>query len=522
MNRYKSGLAELVAKHGALKKNFGVLIPGMPANKTWYEVTETASDVARKVEEPAKKATLFGLMLAAVSGFLGFGCTSKAKEAGQRTSASATCNTNQTTTIRSLDEILKKPSCREHNSLNFNKGRSGKQISLIVLHTTESSASSAESWLCNAQKEKAPKERQRVSAHYLLNKKGQLVQLVKEENTAWHCRRYNERAIGIEMEGTYKERITEKQKSTLVQLLSHLLNKYNISINAIKAHSELDPGRKLDPGKENMELVLSSLNGYISNLFVAAADKDRLLGAARDKYLASASPTPASNRTLADDVVYAAATYEFTKDDKNAWQIARRYGIDWDEFKAANPAPAKTNFTRLHYGDKLNIPEWKLKRGEIDIRYMPNQLEASITIEEIQQQINKFKSSMSAQHIYDTAIKYGIDPRFIAALCRNESGFATAGKGKRDNNPGNINVGGKPGIFATREAGTVELCRKLRDEYILNGRYTAESIIKIYAPAYDGNNVDAYIAFVREQYGRSPSEIIASMNKLTCAASAHN
>jgi hypothetical protein len=412
----------------------------------------------------------------------------------------------------SLEDVLTKPSYRENDSPNFNKGRSGKQVSLIVLHTTESSASSAESWLCNPQKDKAPKERQRVSAHYLLNKEGQLVQLVKEENTAWHCRRYNERAIGIEMEGTYKERITEKQKSTLVQLLSHLLNKYNISINAIKAHSELDPGRKLDPGKENMELVLSSLNEYVANLPVAVTDKGKLLGHPIENTVASANWNQLAERELKQDIVYQARVHEFKSEDRNAWNVSRKYGMNWDDFVAANPIPAKTKFTKLHDGDKLAIPGFKLRAGEIDIRYISNKLEASITVEEIQQQMNKFKSKMNAKQLYETAVNYGIDPRFVMAICRFDSAFATKGEGLRYNNPGNIKLNGAPAKFSDTEKGVEALCRKLQEGYLSKGRFTVESIMPIYAPKYDGADTFAYMAFIRDQYVKAaPNTLVASL-----------
>ena len=402
----------------------------------------------------------------------------------------------------SLDEILQKPGCEVYHSPNFDKGRDNAAIDTIVLHTTEGSGEGARNWLTNPQS--------KVSAHYVVMEDGSLSQLVDDGNAAWHCRGYNKRAIGIEIAGHADKQINDAQKETIVKLISYLIGKHSLSINAIKPHSELDPKRRVDPGEQNMLAILSSLQSYVNRLPIASADRSRLLGLPLENVVASAhQANPLADRELKQDVVHEARAHEFKNEDRNAWSVSRRYGINWDDFVAANPIPAKTKFIKLHEGDKLNIPSFKLYAGELDIRYIPTKLEASITIEEIKRQMNTFKSKMNAQRLYDIAIKHSIDPRFVVAVCRHESAFATKGEGLKNNNPGNLKISDKEfARYATLEQGVEALCEKLSESYILKGRHTAESIIPIYAPASDNNDTFAYIESIREQYRKASSSML--------------
>jgi len=399
---------------------------------------------------------------------------------------------------------LQKPDCEVYHSPNFDKGRADSAIDTLVLHTTEGSGNGARNWLIDPHS--------KVSAHYLVMEDGSLSQLVDDSDVAWHCRGYNSKAIGIEIAGYADKQINDAQKETLTKLISYLMSKYSLSMEAIKPHSELDPERRVDPGEQNMTSILASLQNYINSLPVAVADKSKLLGYPLENVVASAYSNQLAERELKQDVVYEACVHEFKNEDRNAWNVSRKYGINWDDFVAANPIPAKTNFTKLHDGDKLNIPSFKLSAGELDTRYVPNQLEASITVEEIQQQMSEFKSKMNAQHLYETSIKYEIDPRFVMAICRQDSAFATKGEGLKNNNPGNIKTSNKNfAKYGNLEQGVEALCEKLNACYFSKGRYTVESIIPIYAPKSDNNDTFAYIESIRDQYRKaSASMLLAS------------
>ena len=86
-------------------------------------------------------------------------------------------------------------------SSNFDAGRDGTQIDLIILHTTEGSFDSALTWLRGSA---AGSSNRDSSSHYLVAADGsRIAQLVREADTAWAAGNltYNRRAINIEQEG---------------------------------------------------------------------------------------------------------------------------------------------------------------------------------------------------------------------------------------------------------------------------------------------------------------------------------
>ena len=97
----------------------------------------------------------------------------------------------------------------------------------------------------------------RVSAHFLLDRLGEILQFVATSDRAWHageshwCGRdnCNDFSIGIELEGTDDEAYTESQYAQLSKLIE-ALRQYHPSLDHgdIVGHSDIAPGRKTDPG----------------------------------------------------------------------------------------------------------------------------------------------------------------------------------------------------------------------------------------------------------------------------------
>ena len=94
----------------------------------------------------------------------------------------------------------------------------------------------------------------KVSAHFLIKRKGELIQFVSCHNRAWHAgesswkgiTNCNDFSIGIELEGTEIEPYAEIQYKVLLNLLVQLKKEYNII--DIVGHSDIAPHRKTDPG----------------------------------------------------------------------------------------------------------------------------------------------------------------------------------------------------------------------------------------------------------------------------------
>ena len=94
----------------------------------------------------------------------------------------------------------------------------------------------------------------RVSSHFLIRRRGELLQFVACTDRAWHAgvSHWNGRdgcndfSIGIELEGSESRRFTEAQYRRLERLVTRLANLY--PLRYIAGHSDIAPGRKLDPG----------------------------------------------------------------------------------------------------------------------------------------------------------------------------------------------------------------------------------------------------------------------------------
>jgi AmpD protein len=94
----------------------------------------------------------------------------------------------------------------------------------------------------------------RVSAHFLIRRRGGLIQFVPCGARAWHAGvsnwqgrdRCNDFSIGIELEGTDDRPFTLAQYRRLATLIGKLRRAYPIA--DLTGHSDIAPGRKTDPG----------------------------------------------------------------------------------------------------------------------------------------------------------------------------------------------------------------------------------------------------------------------------------
>lgn len=96
----------------------------------------------------------------------------------------------------------------------------------------------------------------RVSAHYLVGDDGAIYQLVSDEHRAWHAgagswgsiHELNSASIGIEIDNDGREPFTDAQIDALIRLLEDLTTRHRIPRTEVIGHSDLAPGRKVDPG----------------------------------------------------------------------------------------------------------------------------------------------------------------------------------------------------------------------------------------------------------------------------------
>jgi len=97
----------------------------------------------------------------------------------------------------------------------------------------------------------------RVSAHFLIERDGQVTQFVSCQERAWHAGQScfgerdncNDFSIGIELEGTDELPYSDAQYAALAQLIRVLQLAYpELNSQRICGHSDIAPGRKTDPG----------------------------------------------------------------------------------------------------------------------------------------------------------------------------------------------------------------------------------------------------------------------------------
>ncbi|MDR1228686.1 MAG: N-acetylmuramoyl-L-alanine amidase [Azoarcus sp.] len=94
-----------------------------------------------------------------------------------------------------------------------------------------------------------------VSSHYLIGRDGRMLQLVDENQRAWHAGEsywggttdMNSASIGIELVNNGREAFSPAQIDALLALLSDLRARYNIPRANFIGHADVAPGRKADP-----------------------------------------------------------------------------------------------------------------------------------------------------------------------------------------------------------------------------------------------------------------------------------
>ena len=141
-------------------------------------------------------------------------------------------------------------------SNNFSKKtRKNSDIKIIVIHYTGMQSEIASI-------KKLLDRRHKVSCHYLISRKGQIIKMVEENKIAWHAGKskwknfnnLNKNSIGIELvnkghEFGY-EKFTKSQINKLIKLCLTLKRKYKIYNSSIVGHSDIAPLRKKDPGEK--------------------------------------------------------------------------------------------------------------------------------------------------------------------------------------------------------------------------------------------------------------------------------
>ena len=143
--------------------------------------------------------------------------------------------------------------------------RARNDIKFVIIHYT-----GMQSEIESIKRLKNPKAK--VSCHYVISRKGQVTQMVKDKFIAWHAGKsmwkkfinLNNHSIGIELVNKGHEfgyqNFSKKQIKNLIKLCVYLKKKYSIKKENFLGHSDIAPLRKSDPGEKFPWKKLSTHN----------------------------------------------------------------------------------------------------------------------------------------------------------------------------------------------------------------------------------------------------------------------
>lgn len=99
----------------------------------------------------------------------------------------------------------------------------------------------------------------KVSAHFVVDRKGKITQFTPTERRAWHAGKStwldqdncNDYSIGIELIGDERQPFTKNQYTETARLCRTLMAQYpQINKQRIVGHQDIAPSRKWDPGEQ--------------------------------------------------------------------------------------------------------------------------------------------------------------------------------------------------------------------------------------------------------------------------------
>lgn len=99
-----------------------------------------------------------------------------------------------------------------------------------------------------------------LSAHALVSPTGEVVRCRVDEEGAWHAKGHNEDSLGVEvlvpgvhtyatlLRAIRTEYVTPAAWTATLRLVRDWMRLWSIPVDRVQRHSDVDPGRKYDPG----------------------------------------------------------------------------------------------------------------------------------------------------------------------------------------------------------------------------------------------------------------------------------
>jgi N-acetylmuramoyl-L-alanine amidase len=153
-------------------------------------------------------------------------------------------------------------------SENIDDRPAGTTIDCVVLHATAGGLSGTLAWFANPDSG--------VSAHYVVAKDGRVFQMVEERDLAHHAGasqfqgkdNFNDFSIGIEMVNLNdgQDPYPADQFEAMVELVSYLVEKYDMERQWIVSHADISTAGKTDPRGFPIHELISRVYDPAANL----------------------------------------------------------------------------------------------------------------------------------------------------------------------------------------------------------------------------------------------------------------
>ncbi len=149
------------------------------------------------------------------------------------------------------EDAAEKPPIKQDLVSFGHQKTSGRKIDTIILHSSYD-ALGDEPYSYSGLVEEY--RQYGVAAHYLIDRKGKIYQLVRDQDIAYHAGQsqvpdgrtsVNSFSLGIEIMNTKEENYTKSQYQALNELLNYLEDQYSIKYTL--GHNDIAPDRKTDP-----------------------------------------------------------------------------------------------------------------------------------------------------------------------------------------------------------------------------------------------------------------------------------
>ena len=213
------------------------------------------------------------------------------------------------------NEPVKKPKIKQFIRSPHYGSRTGADINTIILHyTTAGNVQSTINWFKG--------NPDKVSAHYIVDKNGDIYQMVADREKAHHAGNANRSSIGIEHVAKDKDRFTKAQEKSSIALVRWLMGEYKIPAANILAHKGTSgsatrcPGNLFgDDGDDHSSTKLKMFDAWVARHF-------------------ERSMVPAAGTDTINEDTH---TIYITKPGDTLFRLAMLHGMSVDELKELNP-----------------------------------------------------------------------------------------------------------------------------------------------------------------------------------------